>query len=488
MRARSRLDAKMGQPPVPAGKAFAVAAVARQAPQQLAPPGNAAQRLSLVFLLIFLFLVYSRILDYYLSSLHLPLIISVLALCLAVASGGIFRLFRSSAGVFLTLYLAWMAICVPLAFWRGGSVQQLLAYTKSFLVFVLIVTSIRRSRNVIHAAYAIVLSMVVVVFLCITFGVTDQLGRLTLVNGLLGNSNDLAQVLLVSIPFWILFGNSPNSLSIRPLISAIGIFVMLYLIMKTGSRAVMVGVFTVACISFVGASLINKIKFAAGGVVMAVILVIAMPSALLRDRYATIFSSERAADSEPATDLVSASALASTSQRVELLKRSMAMTLRHPVFGVGPGNFQPASADAFGNDLGSAWFETHNTLTQISSEIGFPGLILFCAALFYSFRSVWRLSRWELPTGQASSPAAADHLRLLNRIAACLLLSLTSLTVTSLFSSIAYQSFFPTLFGLCVALELTAAEEIQRFASQDEASAKAPPTLRFPSTVNSRGV
>ena len=45
-------------------------------------------------------------------------------------------------------------------------------------------------------------------------------------------------------------------------------------------------------------------------------------------------------------------------------------------------------------------------------------------------------------------------------VGGCLLLSLSSLTLTALFSSIAYHIFFPTLFGLCAALELTASEEL----------------------------
>lgn len=419
----------------------------------LAVPGNpVAHGISLVLLLIFLFIVYSRILDYTLSGLHLPLIVSTMTLCFALLSGGLFRIFRSLTGVYMLLYLGWMAICVPLAFWKGGSFQSLQEYSKSFLVFLLIVASLRRSRNVMHASYAIALAMFAVVVLCFTVGFTDQFGRLALVSGLLGNSNDLAQVLLIGIPFWILFASARTGMFVRMLLSSLIILVMLFLIVKTGSRAVMIGVVTVAGMLFLSVSIINKVKFVAGGMVGIALLLAITPGAL-RDRYATIFSSEeRTAEG--------ASASASTSQRMQLLKRSIALTLRHPVFGVGPGNFQPASAQAYGNQLGSAWYETHNTMTQISSEMGLPGLFLFFAALFCCFRTVWRLSRWKPPGGQRVSQAAADHIYFLNRMGSCLLLSLTSLTFTALFSSIAYHIFFPTLIGLCAALDMTANEEI----------------------------
>lgn len=421
----------------------------------LAVAGNpVAHGISLTLLLIFLFIAYSRILDYTLSNLHLPLIVSTMTLCFALLSGGLFRIFSSLTGIYMLLYLGWMTICVPLAFWMGGSVQYLQEYSKSFLVFVLIVASLRRSRNVLYACYAIALAMVAVVVLCFAVGFTDQFGRLALVSGLLGNSNDLAQVLLVGIPFWILFASARTGMFIRMLLSSVIILVMLFLIVKTGSRSVMIGVVTVAGMLFLSVSIINKVKFLAVAMVGIALLLVAMPGAL-RERYATVFSSEEKSTAE------GASASASTYQRVELLKRSIAMTLRHPVFGVGPGNFQPASAQAFGNELGSAWFETHNTMTQISSEMGLPGLFLFCGALFCCFRNVWRLSRWKPAFGQQVSQATIDHIYFLNRMGSCLLLSLTSLTFTSLFSSIGYNIFFPTLIGLCAALDLTANEELR---------------------------
>ena len=421
----------------------------------LAPPGNpVAHGISLVLLLVFLFIAYSRVLDYTLSSFHFPLIVSTMTLCFALLSGGLFRVFRSLTGIYMVLFWGWMAICVPLAFWKGGSVQYLQDYSKSFLVFALIVASLRRSRNVMHAGFAIALAMVAVVILCFALGVTDQFGRLTLVTGLLGNSNDLAQILLIGLPFWILFANARTGMFFRMLLSSAVILLMSFLIVKTGSRAVMIGVVTAAGMLFLSVSFINKLKLLVGGMVGIAVLLAATQGAL-RERYSTIFSSE-----ENVT-VVGASALASTSQRTQLLKRSIAMTLRHPVFGVGPGNFQPASAQAYGNELGSAWFETHNTMTQISSEMGLPGLFLFCAALFCCFRGVWRLSRWKPADGQRVSQAAADHIYFLNRMGACLLLSLTSLTVTSLFSSIAYHIFFPTLIGMCAALDMTANEELR---------------------------
>jgi len=418
-------------------------------------PGNPfTHAISLSLLFVFLFLAYSRILDYTFSSLHLPLIVSTLTLCFALFSGGLFRIFRSLTGILMLLFLGWMTVCVPFAFWKGGSVMYLEDYSKSFLVLMLLVASLSRTRHVMLACYSIAFAMIGVILLCFTIGSTDETSRLTLVTGLLGNSNDLAQVLLVGIPFWILFGNARKGMFMRSFVAGTVILVMLYLIMKTGSRAVMLGVMTATVMYFLSVSFLNKLKLATAGAVGVAVLMLSGQGAL-QQRYATLFSSENS------NSMVTASALASTSQRTELFKRSVALTLRHPLFGVGPGNFKPASVAEFGNEQGTAWYDTHNTMTQISSEVGIPGLVLFCAALLSCFHTVWKLSRWKAPAGQPISPVVADHIHFINRMGSCLLLSLTSLTLTSLFSSIAYHIFFPTLIGLCAALQMATKEEFK---------------------------
>ena len=421
----------------------------------IAIPGNpAAHGIALVLLLTFLFLAYSRVLDYTVSSLHLPLVVSTMALLFAGLSGGLLRVFRSRIGILMLLYLGWMGLCVPFAFWKGGSANLYEEYCKSFLVFVLIVASLRRSRDVKKACYAIAFAMIGVALLCFTVGVADSYGRLSLVFGLFGNSNDLAMVLLVGLPFWILFGDGQKGTLFRSLIAAVVILVMLFLLVKTGSRAALLGVVVIFVMFFLSVSIVNKLKLAVGGAIALGVILVATPT-VLRDRFATVLSQG------DATDKLTASAMASTSQRTELLKRSIALTLRHPLLGVGPGNFQPASAAIYGNDMGSAWLETHNAITQISSELGIPGLLLFCGVLFCCFRSVWRVFRWKPDFGKVTIPAVEEHIQFLKRMGFCLLLSLTSLTLTSFFSSIAYQFYFPTLIGLCAALEMTANAELK---------------------------
>jgi O-antigen ligase len=69
----------------------------------------------------------------------------------------------------------------------------------------------------------------------------------------------------------------------------------------------------------------------------------------------------------------------SAQSRRELLIASLALTVRHPLLGVGPGQF---------GQISGSWHETHNTYTQFSSEAGIPALLLFLAVLRQILRNL----------------------------------------------------------------------------------------------------
>ena len=68
----------------------------------------------------------------------------------------------------------------------------------------------------------------------------------------------------------------------------------------------------------------------------------------------------------------------SAQERKELLTRSLELTYRHPIFGIGPAQF--------GN--GGLWHQTHNSYTQLSSEAGLPALMIFLALMRRTFRNL----------------------------------------------------------------------------------------------------
>ena len=80
--------------------------------------------------------------------------------------------------------------------------------------------------------------------------------------------------------------------------------------------------------------------------------------------------------------------------RRELLTESIRVTMHHPLFGVGPGNFQAYT---------QSWHVTHNTYTELSSETGLPGLGLFLAILLLTFRSLKQVSETQGTRRSANS-------------------------------------------------------------------------------------
>jgi O-antigen ligase len=73
---------------------------------------------------------------------------------------------------------------------------------------------------------------------------------------------------------------------------------------------------------------------------------------------------------------------------------SIAVSLSHPIVGVGIGQFAVyEAATAASQGLHSSWQGTHNTYTQVSSEAGIPALIVFVCVIIFSLQGCRALSR-----------------------------------------------------------------------------------------------
>jgi O-antigen ligase len=112
----------------------------------------------------------------------------------------------------------------------------------------------------------------------------------------------------------------------------------------------------------------------------------------------------------------------SAEARKELLMQSLKVTATHPVFGVGPGNFQSYTG---------SWRVTHNTYTQFSSECGIPVLVLF---LFLMWRAALNLRLTRKLLQSAKSEEAPFY-------ASALGASLAAYLLGAFFSSTGYELF-----------------------------------------------
>jgi O-antigen ligase len=383
---------------------------------------------------LFLYLSYSRIADLVFVGLHIPLITSVLALLFAIATGGIRRALSSRIGIWLTAYCAWIVIAIPFSFWRGGSFQLLIdQWLKSFMVFLLVAGLLRTARDCRIAMYALAFAGLTVVGLALSLGTTELYGRLMVAEGVLSNSNDLAQLLLLCLPF-VLFVCLGGRSAIGRVIGLIALFGSLAVVGQTGSRGGLLTVCGMFLFLFFTVNWASRAKLIAALVVAAVVVVPFIPPAQW-ERFSTILGDESEAPLE---------AVGSKESRIELFKQSVTLTLQNPIFGVGPGVFDAAAA-RYSEDRGerAIWRVTHNSYTQVSSETGFPGFIFYLGTLLASFRAVRRTYRESkeraLPTVNAMSYYLA--------------LTLVAYSISTVFSSVAYHIYLPTLAGFSVALQ-----------------------------------
>jgi O-antigen ligase len=149
------------------------------------------------------------------------------------------------------------------------------------------------------------------------------------------------------------------------------------------------------------------------------------------------------------------SATSSTQSRRQLLKHSLLFTMHHPLFGVGPGMFVVAD-DAYMKSLGARkgqWLGTHNSYTQVSSEMGIPALLFYLAAVFLSVvgpLQVYRKTRGDPRLEEMGTLALGLHY------------TMVIYAVTVLFEHIAYTLMLPTFGGCVAALVRVADAEIER--------------------------
>lgn len=157
------------------------------------------------------------------------------------------------------------------------------------------------------------------------------------------------------------------------------------------------------------------------GLVLAGLLFVALAPGAYSSRLATIFNS-------------SADLTASSSQRTEVLKRSVWVALRYPLFGVGIGN----SPHKMPRNLG-----THNAYTQVASEMGMAALAVYIMFMVYPFK------RLRLIENESYSRPERKRFYYL---AIGLQAALAGYMVSSFFGSVAYQWYVYYLVGYGVCL------------------------------------
>lgn len=416
----------------------------------------------------FVFFTCSRLSDLYLGRLHLPLLFGTTALVLMLLSGGLRRASSTTPAKLLFLFTFWMILITPLSTWKGGSFMLLKEdWSRAFTCFLLMAGLTVTLANCRRIILAVLFSTTLVAALALVKNYRPG-GRLALPVGLFANSNDMAQMLLFALPLSAMLWGRGLFKSCCAL-ACLGI--LLLAVIGSGSRSALVALAIMAFLFFLRASALHRLLIISGLLGTFLIALLVLPRTTLQ-RYTTIFNSKeevQVAESEEDAQSMAhnLSAMESSRSRKQLLFMSLELTARNPLFGVGPGVFQVAAkhlSDQRGER--AMWLETHNAYTQVSSETGIPGLILYLAVVITCFRSVSKLEK-----DAKRDKRFAD----IADMARALFLALTSFAVTSFFSSVAYKFMFPLIFGLSVAL-VRAGRQQMAVAAQTSQPATAPQT------------
>jgi O-antigen ligase len=407
---------------------------------------NPALRASFPLLVIFLFATFSAVFEIvpYIGKIRPQLILATFGLMAVAASGQAIRVFRAPMTRAMALFTFWFMMCIPLGVWPGGSFFVFTEYWyKSALVYVMIaglVTTVPQAKRIFFTiAYA-------VGFLAagtIAKG-GQQFGRLILDNTRYANPNDLAWALLIGLTFLgYLYVRGNRGQKIAAVVLALPVVVAM---LKTGSRSGSLGFGVLAFAVFTQVSRQTKIKVAIF-VPLTVILLLAAAPPSIRMRFTTYFGD---VDPTEAKNLRAAT-IGSTEARKLLLKDSLRITASHPLFGVGPGNF-PVEQDKLAKARGekSMWHVSHNTYTELSSEMGVPGLAIYIWMVVLAFKILNGIIRTKTP---------APVWRELRLMALTLRAVFWAFLVVAFFASLAYNTDVPILVGIATALDFMAQQQ-----------------------------
>lgn len=401
---------------------------------------------------VYLFAAFSRLSETIASLfdvvVRIPMVLLALALAGTVFHPSLLQALRNRIGFILCLLSVWFVICVPFSVHRGGSVKFLFSYWLTTLLACACVMVLGQDLNAIRRMlYAIVSGVLLVLILSIA---GKSYPALQAALGGMGNPNLYGQHLLYTLPFLFLPIFRHGLVSLRGMTAAAGAVLILFKVVFTGSRASLIATAALLILVFFRVPSVHKLSMLIASIPAVAVILLLMPD-LAWERYATILKS----DTSQAQTGEALSAIASANVRKVHLRQSIDLTFLNPVFGVGPGMFQVASAD-YSRELGERafWKEIHNSYTQISSETGILGLILYVIMLGMTITTQLKVMR--LARGAPGSSVLAEC----GIVGFSLLVSTLVTLITGTFSSVAYQLYFPLLGAFSIALLHVTTQEL----------------------------
>jgi len=436
-------------------------------PQTLQPfqfEANPMQKIAFGVTAFFIWLLYSRLQDF-VFYLHLPAINMALAILLMIVTGNIRNISKFASSKWIAALTLWMFAAVPFSIWHGGAIDTVVnVWLKAVLVYCVVsstlVTPRYGTRLLTIAAFGILCGAVIGTFA----GGTKAQDRVGELNLRFADANEFAQVLLIGMCLMLGYSATPGRFGLSKIVAYGGVIFMLVSFFRTGSRGGFIGLITVVVYVLIKESVAVKAGMLVLVAIVTICVVMFLPSSV-KQRYVNLFGG-----SENPNDIASVAAAGSVEGRQYLLRQSLLITARHPIFGVGAGLFAVAenSVAVQGGKARGAWHETHNMYTQVSSENGIPACIFFIAAILAAFRSLNRVVSLGKDT---KDPMILEA----SRTAYWIRLALLGVASSGLFLSIAYSNELQVLIAFAMGLHYSVNSYLQYSQSQPAAIQSGPP-------------
>jgi len=327
----------------------------------------------------------------------------------------------------LLLLLAGL-LSIPLALDKGKAFAGLTDFFKVITIFVVMVNVVRSEKRLK------ILWVVVIIASCVlSIGAVNdyRAGRLALmgvriqgvIGGLFDNPNDLALHLVTMIPIALaMMLSSKNPLSKIILLACT--ILLLCGVVATFSRGGFLGLVCASGVFMWKVAKRSRFLVIAAATLGLIVFVVAAPGG-----YGSRISNTR-----------DDSALA----RFDDLKRSIFVTSRHPLTGVGMNNYILYS----NTDKAS-----HNAYTQVASEMGIAAALIYLFFMIYPLKGLLKLER--------ETSGEKKH-RSLYYLSIGLQASLVGYMVSSFFASVAYLWYVYYLVAYSIALRRIYAASIDR--------------------------
>jgi putative inorganic carbon (HCO3(-)) transporter len=307
----------------------------------------------------------------------------------------------------------------PATAWQGFSGN----FIRCVVMFVVMVNVVRTRARLNGLLF---LAIAAAVWLSVGAVNDYRLGRLTVEGyrvdgrgiGLFGNTIDMALFLVTMVPIVIALLVATRS-KILKIILGVCAAGMLAAIVFTYSRGAFLGLLAVFIFAALKLGRRHRFAIVAGLLLMGMAFLFLAPG-----NYALRMLSIL----DPSLDPVGSA----THRRGELL-RSIYVAIRHPLLGIGMDNYREHAS--------LRGLVTHNSYTQVASEMGMVALVIYTLFMVRPLRRLGQISR-EVLNGRADSR--------FYYLALGLQASLIAYAVSSFFLSVAYRWYIYYLVGYAV--------------------------------------